>query len=350
MRKIMEIKFLSSVILMCTLTIATAPPPPGSSTPISRSSATPRKFRDSKISRIQPYVHSETLTAPAVDTYNNFHSEKDSAIKYYHANKFLEKNHGHKKFGVDKKKVSSNHELFKSLGLAKIKTPPGHHRKRLAVESSRHHSRPDDSHMFIIKLPPNPYYYNQNTAQSQNGIEDKNQKISSMGFKSNGKPGRIYHWNLPVLKKMLTKGESTGRKSSNLRHSDDVNDLIDIKNIPTWSNPWDDNNETLDKAFSGKQHRGVNNADINGSNTVHINGIDDDLNLKLLKKKSPTYYAPSKQKKKATVHSDSVAVAKSSSSAASSASSKYFPGNGKPKSFYVIKKNDHKPYYQKLIP
>lgn len=68
---------------------------------------------------------------------------------------------------------------FRSLGLSKIKTPPGHHRKRLAVESSRHHSRPDDSHMFIIKLPPNPYYYaNTNTAQDKNGIEDKNLKVS----------------------------------------------------------------------------------------------------------------------------------------------------------------------------
>lgn len=67
---------------------------------------------------------------------------------------------------------------LRSLGLAKIKTPPGHHRKRLAVESSRHHSRPDDSHMFIIKLPPNPYYYaNTKTAQNKNGIEDKNQKV-----------------------------------------------------------------------------------------------------------------------------------------------------------------------------
>lgn len=162
-----------------------------------------------------------------------------------------------------------------------------------------------------------------------------------MGFKSNGKPGRIYHWNLPVLKKMLTKAESTGRKSSNLRHSNDVNDLIDIKNIPTWSNPWDDN-ETFDKAFTGKQNRG-NNADITGVSTVNINGIDDDLNLKLLKKKSPTYYAPTKQKKKAAMY-DSAAKSSSSSS------SKYFPGNGKPKSFYVIKKNEHKPYYQELIP
>lgn len=106
---------------MCTLTVATAPPPPlsssssGSSASVPRSLATPRKYRDSKISRIQPFnVHSETLTAPAVDSYNNLHSEKDSAIKYYHANKFLEKTaHGHKKFGFEKKKVSSNHELFK---------------------------------------------------------------------------------------------------------------------------------------------------------------------------------------------------------------------------------------------
>lgn len=182
-------------------------------------------------------------------------------------------------------------------------------------------------------------------------LSDGEQQISSMGFKSNGKPGHIYHWNLPVLKKMLTKGESTGRKSSNLRHSNDVNDLIDIKNIPTWSNPWDDNNETLDKAFSGKQNRGSNAA-----STLNLNGIDDDLNLKLLKKKSPTYYAPAKQKKKATKYDSAAAKSSSSasstfsSSASSSSSNKYFPGNGKPKSFYVMKKNAHKPYYQKLIP
>lgn len=67
----------------------------------------------------------------------------------------------------------------RSLGLSKVKPLPGHHRKRLAIESSRHHSRPDDSHMFIIKLPPNPYYYaNTNTAYHDNGIEDKHQKVS----------------------------------------------------------------------------------------------------------------------------------------------------------------------------
>lgn len=98
----------SSICLLCTLAVATAPPPQ------SGPSAMPRKFRDSKISRIQPYIHRDALTAPAIDSHNNLHNEDfDSTIKYYHTNKFPDKNHGHKKFGFEKKKVSSNHELFK---------------------------------------------------------------------------------------------------------------------------------------------------------------------------------------------------------------------------------------------
>jgi hypothetical protein len=63
-----------------------------------------------------------------------------------------------------------------------VKTPPGHHRKRLAVES-RHH-RPDDSHMFVIKLPPNPYYYgNTNGGHFKNAVEDKNKKVSTEGLR-----------------------------------------------------------------------------------------------------------------------------------------------------------------------
>lgn len=139
---------------------------------------------------------------------------------------------------------------------------------------------------------------------------------------------------------MLTQGESVGRKTSNLRHSNDVNDLIDIKNIPTWSNTWDDSNDPLEKALS-KKHRGGDDSGNGNSpqtaNTIHLNGIDDDFNLKLLKKKSPTFYAPAKQKIKASLIDQKTVP------------NKYFPGNGKPKSFYVINKNQHKPYYQKLI-
>lgn len=126
-----------------------------------------------------------------------------------------------------------------------------------------------------------------------------------MGFKSNGKLGRIYHWNLPVLKKMLSKGDNP--KSSKLRLLNNVNDLIDIKNIPTWSNTHKEN------ASIGKKPNA------------------NDVDLKIFKNKTPTYYAPMVPKK-------------------SEHSTKYFPGNGKPQGFYVIKKNPQKLFYHNLIP
>lgn len=74
------------------------------------------------------------------------------------------------------------------MGFMKVKAPNSHNRKRLAVESRRHASR-DDSHMFIIKLPPNLHYYNspngvqqpqqQQLHQMINGVNDNAQKIAS---------------------------------------------------------------------------------------------------------------------------------------------------------------------------
>lgn len=151
-----------------------------------------------------------------------------------------------------------------------------------------------------------------------------------VGFKSNGKPGRIYHWNIPVLKKIIGGGDSRGNskkykeKKANLRHTDlDVEDLLDIQNTPTWSQPSDltppalwHENDTVDKSESIK---------FNGFST---DGIDDDERAKILKKKSsPSFYAPVK---KQNIH-------------------KYFPSNGKPKTFYVIEKNKQPVSYQNLI-
>uniref|UniRef100_A0A1B0CHW5 Uncharacterized protein n=2 Tax=Lutzomyia longipalpis TaxID=7200 RepID=A0A1B0CHW5_LUTLO len=194
---------------------------------------------------------------------------------------------------ADKRKLS-NPEVFSKLGLGKMKMSPNHHRKRLAVES-RHHGHPDDSNMYIIKLPPSNNYYGnlKSRTDSVNAVTDDSKQVS-LGFQSNGKPGRIYHWNLPVLKKLL---HGNRPRNPNSRHTDDESELIDIKNIPTWSNTWD--NETIEKQYreGSPQHE------------------------KILKKKSPQYYAPVRAKN----------------------FQKYFPSNGKPKSFYVIKS-------QKLIP
>uniref|UniRef100_A0A336M7X7 CSON006180 protein n=1 Tax=Culicoides sonorensis TaxID=179676 RepID=A0A336M7X7_CULSO len=228
----------------------------------------------------------------------------------------IQKNQNHRQRSVSKgrtvlhpmKNELSNAELLEKLGLSKLQVPPAHNRKRLAVES-RHHSRPDDSHMFVIKLPPNPYYYGnlKPSVNNKNSIDDKSRKIP-VGFKSNGKPGRIYHWNIPVLKKIINSNQS--RRNPNLRNAVDYeDDLIDIKHIPTWSKPWE--NEAMDK--NSLKHTG-------------LNGISD----KMIKKKSPTYYAPTKPKQ--------------------TNFKKYFSGNGKPKSFYVIDNKHHKPIqYHKLI-
>lgn len=147
-----------------------------------------------------------------------------------------------------------------------------------------------------------------------------------MGFKSNGKPAKIYHWNLPVLAKIFGGIDSRSNskrykeKKVNLRHSD-IADLIDLKHTPTWtsseavsSSKWHEN-ETLDKT-SAYTYNGISNNE----------GHDDDERAKILKKKSsPHFYAPAKKQKV----------------------SKQFPSNGKPKTFYVMKnsKNDVKSFH-----
>ncbi|SPP80715.1 uncharacterized protein LOC117583412 isoform X1 [Drosophila guanche] len=247
-----------------------------------------------------------------------------------------------------------NKKLLGQMGFMKVKAPNSHNRKRLAVESRRHASR-DDSHMFIIKLPPNMHYYagpNANAVQnaapemassSQKGNAPSkmeataaaaaasrrsatqataaaaaaaaatateasalkaNGKKVSFPFSSNGRPGRIYHWNLPVLKQALQKKPHFAHVSAS-----DRNRLLDIEKIPTWRKPWE--NETIEKSIttsSGKSKY-----------------------KKSLKPKSPTYYAPSQAVSKQSFH-------------------KYFAGNGKPKGFYVIKEHQSKPqFYHNII-
>ncbi|XP_017052775.1 uncharacterized protein LOC108095948 [Drosophila ficusphila] len=248
-----------------------------------------------------------------------------------------------------------NKKLLSQMGFMKVKAPNSHNRKRLAVESRRHSSR-DDSHMFIIKLPPNMHYYagpaaknslgdhrdksgggksNTNapnkmtvaatsadaratssisaaaaaaaaatTSLSEASALKANGKKVSFPFSSNGRPGRIYHWNLPVLKEALAKKPHFAHVSAA-----DRNRLLDIQSVPTWRQPWE--NETIEKSFSA-----------GGGKAKY---------RKSLKPKSPTYYAPSQAVSKQSFH-------------------KYFAGNGKPKGFYVIKEHQSKPqFYQNII-
>lgn len=148
-----------------------------------------------------------------------------------------------------------------------------------------------------------------------------------VGFKSNGKPAKIYHWNLPELKKMYGAFSSRSNSKkykenmSKLRHNDfDIADLIDIKNIPTWSDStsWHEN-DTVDKPSSHHLF-----------NAIHPElHQDDDKRHKMQKKKSsPNFYAPTKKQQKAQ---------------------KYFPSNGKPKSFYVMKNSKSEKSFHNLV-
>lgn len=103
------------------------------------------------------------------------------------------------------KKRKSTGDVLRHLGMTRMKNPGNHHRKRLASQSRKSHS--GDSHMYVIKLPPNPYYYD---AEHSKGVHLKSHNVNRIpvNFKSNGKPGKIYHWNLPVVKKMAARKTS----------------------------------------------------------------------------------------------------------------------------------------------
>ncbi|XP_020716340.1 uncharacterized protein LOC101458412 [Ceratitis capitata] len=194
-----------------------------------------------------------------------------------------------------------NKKLLRKLGFTKVKAPNSHHRKRLAVESRRH-SSPDDSHMFIIKLPPNFVYYT-NPGAGANSITDmklNSQKtnVSNFPFNSNGKPGRIYHWNLPVLQKILGNKQPLPFTDVNGKKY-----VINFKKFSNFQKPWE--NDSVEKSYKSNYK-------------------------KSLKHKSPSYYAPTAAVKKNSFN-------------------RYFSGNGKPKGFYVIKENQKKDYYYKNI-
>lgn len=144
--------------------------------------------------------------------------------------------------------------------------------------------------MFIIKLPPNQHYY----VHNKPAVEvDNSGKHLPIGFKSNGRPGKIYHWNMPIIKKIALKKQKMKMKNALVNGGK--------------KNPQSQWNEIIDKPQEMNRRYNVNTA--------------NDY-------KKPLYYVPSKPKK--------------------SSFFKYFPGNGKPKSFYVIEKSKKKHHHRLL--
>ncbi|KAL1130417.1 hypothetical protein AAG570_011665 [Ranatra chinensis] len=100
-------------------------------------------------------------------------------------------------------------DILRHLGMSKVKTQGNNHRKRLASQSRKSHNEKNlgDSHVYIIKLPANKYYYDHSMVKPIQDAPHLQQHLNHipLSFKSNGKPGKIYHWNLPVVKKMMAR-------------------------------------------------------------------------------------------------------------------------------------------------
>jgi hypothetical protein len=196
---------------------------------------------------------------------------------------------------------SANRELLTRLGMSRRRMPLNHHKKRVASESRHHGVSSDDSHMFIIKLPPNPYYYSHlKPAKVSNSFNSVNKVPVS--FRANGKPARVYHWNIPVLKKLASDAR---RKSVGSKLQTQDSKIYTIQKTSPWTR--NEGNEVHEKSKPTKHHRKSSNNE----------------------KPSVSYYAPTNQRKTVI--------------------QKYFSGNGKPQSFYVIEKSRKPAYHQRLL-
>lgn len=186
-----------------------------------------------------------------------------------------------------KKGRKSNEDLMHRLGLTEVQSPSvNHHRKRLASQSRKSHNQKavSDSKMFIVKLPPNPYFYGHSEPAKR--FETKTINALPSDFNFNGKPSKVYHWNVPVMKQMIArKTGSTGDMSIVAGDSD----LFNVRAQSTWDDTGDD----------------------------------------LTAYRKTSYYKPRRPTKR-ILH-------------------RYFTANGKPHSFYIIEKS-RKPVYHRLLP
>ncbi|XP_057323908.1 uncharacterized protein DDB_G0292186 [Microplitis mediator] len=340
---------------------------------------------------------------------------------------------------------TSNAAVLNRLGLSPIEIPEGHYKKRVsgpepqALSSSLSYSSAQsrihqpysrrhghhDSHIYVVKLPASPPYYtvtrplkSVNKDNNNNNIPSKSIDDSSVinqtplvGFNSNGKPAKIYHWNLPLMKKISEKKRLHGQfkinqlrkkfkenRNKNIKNQDDkknINSLLitksdiddefnkvfnvnmknnynkynglvnDNKNVifqkqtrnnDKLLNYYSENIQQSNKIYgisnklnnensTRKMYRFEDSYDVKSRPNRLANDLNNDNNnnnnnnnKQYRMKAAMTYYAPMIAKKITGLSINNNIH-------------KNFPGNGKPKAFYVMEKSRHKPiYYHSLLP
>lgn len=298
---------------------------------------------------------------------------------------------------------TSNAAILNRLGLAPLQVPDGHHKKRLAGPeppglssqtrihqpySRRHGHR--DSHVYIVKLPASPPYYTI-TKPHKSGKDEKITKIGPnfpVGFQGNGKPAKIYHWNLPVVKKISEKKrlhtqlkiEQAKKKleeSKKYQNSSHKNFVETVQEGVSKANEeaqgskkytyLSDGNKILlrqkvnpskhvrnnDKRLSYPEHeekKGESSKKSNGNVSNKTYRLDDSgvhrIHLTNELHGSRNTAKVKKHRKKAAMSYYAPIAGKSGSTSIH----KNFPGNGKPKAFYVMEKSRKPVYYHPLLP
>ncbi|XP_011311059.1 uncharacterized protein [Fopius arisanus] len=315
---------------------------------------------------------------------------------------------------------TSNAAILNRLGLVPLEIPDGHHKKRLAGPEPPELSHPQtrlhqpysrrhghrDSHVYVVKLPASPPYYtitkphksppkddklSSKMATSINGLSPSVvHQSSSVGFHSNGKPAKIYHWNLPVMKKIGEKkrlhaqfrmdqlrkklaSEKIMETNKLLRHnnslnvpmkllkSDDNLNRLSSNSLPNQSpiKHTRNNDKILNYPDESSRANGIVDK-INGTHKMfrledsmlyHLaDNSKDRLNTwisnDLHGMKTSGLQKPKKHRKKAAMSYYAPITAKTGSTSIH----KNFPGNGKPKAFYVMEKSRKPVYYHPLLP
>ncbi|KAE8738149.1 hypothetical protein FOCC_FOCC016391 [Frankliniella occidentalis] len=206
--------------------------------------------------------------------------------------------------------LTTNHQLLSGLGLARL---PGHGQGMLP--SKKVPATEDDSRVFVVRLPPSQHYYS--LLKSPPSLANSVSKVE-VGFRSNGKPARVYHWNIPVLKKM-----AAARRRSTQGNG---------------SQPKPAKNPSKSKLGATRRkaaayHR-VQQQQLKAKQQqqqLHQQQLQQHQQLEAGPEPagpSPYYYVPAK---KTSMH-------------------KLLGGNGKPHAMYVLEKSRTPAYFQRLLP
>lgn len=217
-----------------------------SSEEITKNSMNKEKEDEKADKHLQKYHHATTVTTLATPI---------EILSTHPTSNYFE-NNSYNKVNINTNGLS-NMQLLHSLGMRKVRQP-NHHKKRHQQESKSRsqYNINSDSQMYIVKLPPQPYYY-LNDKSTYNLKPKNNLPIKMVG---NGKIDKVYHYNLPLVEKLMT-----GRKTYSGNKVHKIHDPVQPYYGPYSHNEYDvmskkpltSNKKSDSDSFSGNSYHKV---------------------------------------------------------------------------------------------